>query len=157
MVDRLMLRLDLSKREDYGLFLNIHHSALQELKVDWRAEDRDDFSSMTRTLQNDLHVLGIQTMLFQPLARRDLTSNDRLGVAYVVRGSRLGSSFLRRRVPAGFSASYLDFEPATTWAEFLRQLDTFAVKPGSDAGSEVIRGARGTFELFGSVIRQMLM
>ena len=60
-VDRLTGQLDLTRREDYGLLLSIHHAVLQELRSEWRPEDREDFRAMSRRLQNDLRMLGFAT------------------------------------------------------------------------------------------------
>jgi hypothetical protein len=56
-VDRLTGQLELTRREDCGRLLSIHHVVLQELRSEW-PEDREDFRAMSRRLQNDLRVLG---------------------------------------------------------------------------------------------------
>jgi len=156
MIDQMILRLDLARREDYGLFLNIHHSALLDLKSEWRPEDWEDFQAMSRNLQNDLHVLGMTAATHRPTARPALTVGNRLGVAYVIRGSRLGASVLRQRVPSRFAASYLDFTPTLSWAHFLQQLERPSKQAESEESLEVIRGARITFELFSHLLTQAL-
>jgi heme oxygenase len=147
-IDRMMLRFDLGRADDYGVFLNMHYCAMQDLKQDWREEDRDDFSLMMRCLQNDLHVLGLTATSLPATTRAPLTVNGRLGAAYVVRGSRLGAAFLRKRVPAGMVASYLDYRPVLTWPQFLLQLDAVSLVPGWHAGDEVVRGAQAMFGIF---------
>jgi heme oxygenase len=157
MIDRLMLRFDLTRREDYGLFLNIHYSTLRHLRASWRDEDREDFLVMTNRLQDDLHTLGLGATTLHPITCAPLTQGDRLGIAYVIRGSRLGSEFLRRRVPTEFPVAYLDYVPTTSWAQFLQHLVDFADDLASEASHEVIRGARWTFELFANLTKQALV
>jgi heme oxygenase len=155
-LDHMMLRVDLGRTDDYGLFLNMHYAALQDLKADWREEDRDDFSLMMRCLQNDLHVLGLTAPRGAAATRAPSTAPSRLGAAYVIRGSRLGAAFLRKRVPAELIASYLDFSPALTWPNFLLQLDHASSAAGWDANDEVIRGAQATFGVFSARLIEVL-
>jgi heme oxygenase len=153
-IDRMMLRLNLARREDYGLFLNIHYGALRELEPGWRVEDRNDFRVMTHCLQTDLHALRIATKTITTKTSF-LTDCNRLGLAYVIRGSRLGSSFLRRRVPSELEMSYLDFVPTLSWAQFLHQLKVTSQTPECDT-REVIDGAQFAFDVFGDLTTQAL-
>jgi heme oxygenase len=90
-VDRLIGELDLTRREGYGRLLSIHHAVLQDLRPEWRAEDHDDFRAMSRRLQNDLRVLGFPTANPPSMLRSPpLAEGHKLGIAYVIRGSRLG-------------------------------------------------------------------
>jgi heme oxygenase (biliverdin-IX-beta and delta-forming) len=154
LLDRMILRFDLTRRDDYGLFLHLHFSALRDLEADWLAEDQDDFSAMLRCVQSDLHTLRMATPALSPSGRAQLHAANRLGVAYVLRGSRLGASFLRRRVPRQYPTAYLDFMPALSWSEFLVQLESSAVPPTPGHEHEVVRGARITFEIFISVFNR---
>jgi heme oxygenase len=156
LLDRMILRLDLGRRADYGLFLQVHHTAMQDLSRDWREEDLEDFSGMTRCLQNDLQVLGMSTAALVAPSRGGMTKDNRLGMAYVIRGSRLGAPFLRGRVLPTFSASYFDFVPAIGWTRFLEALRGISEDPGSAAAPEVIDGARITFQLFAGLLTQAL-
>jgi heme oxygenase len=68
------------------------------------------------------------------------------GVAYAIRGSRLGTAILRRGVAMELPISYLDFMPALTWAEFLLQLESIVEDPsGTDEAICASRGALKTF------------
>jgi heme oxygenase (biliverdin-IX-beta and delta-forming) len=154
--DRMILRFDLTRRDHYGVFLHLHHSALRNLEADWSAEDRPDFSSMLRCVQSDLHILRVATPPISPSGRAPLHAHNRLGVAYVLRGSRLGAPILRRRVPRQYPTAYLDFMPATTWAQFLVQLESTPDPPRAGHEYEIVRGARITFEIFISVFNQVL-
>ena len=152
-IDQAISRFDLARREDYGAMLNVHCTALQELKPGWRVEDQSDFQAMLRRLHNDIHVLGLPLPSLQPGIRMSLTGYDRLGAAYVIRGSRLRASALRQRIPPRFVKSYLDFVPQLGWSEFLAQLD-------AHAGEEylerlVIRGARTTLAMLAHLLVQV--
>jgi heme oxygenase len=153
-VDRLIGQLDLTRREGYGRLLSIHHAVLQDLKSDWRPEDQDDFRAMTRRLQNDLRVLGFPTANPQSMSRSPLAEGNKLGIAYVIRGSRLGASVLRPRIPPQFSASYLDFEPTLSWVQFLAQLQSVSKSAEAEASGEAIQGAKITFDLFSRLLTQ---
>jgi len=153
-VDRLIDQLDLTRREDYGRLLSIHHAVLQDLKSEWRTEDREDFRAMSRRLQNDLRALGFPTANPRSLSRAPLAPGSQLGIAYVIRGSRLGASVLRPRVPLQFSASYLDFVPALSWIQFLGQLQGVSKAELAETSNTAIRGAKITFELFSRLLTQ---
>jgi heme oxygenase len=151
-VDRLILRLNLGSRVDYGIFLHVHHAALQSLEADWRDEDRGDFSAMMRHARDDLKTLKIPTTIPHSTSKTPLPASQRLGIAYVVRVSRLGASVLRLRVPSSRPSSYLDFAPTLAWPRFLQQLDPPTASAGRASSAEAIRGARLTFDLLASLL-----
>jgi heme oxygenase len=153
-VDRLIGRLDLTRHEGYGRLLSIHHAVLQILQSEWRPEDQDDFRAMSRRLQNDLRVLGFATANPQSMLRTPLAEGNNLGIAYVIRGSRLGASVLRPRIPAHFSASYFDFEPTLSWVQFLAQLQSISKSAEAEIGDAAIQGAKITFGLFSGLLSQ---
>jgi heme oxygenase len=155
-LDRMMLRFDLGRAEDYGLFLLVHHAALRDLEDDWRAQDRDDFSAMLRCLEDDLRVLGRTVSVASAPEIPRMSGDARLGSAYVIRGSRLGAAILRQRVPAGMTASYLDFRPVLTWPQFLQELDRASAASVPEANADVIRGAQATFNIFSTRLTQIL-
>jgi heme oxygenase len=155
-LDRLILRFDLTRREHYGLFLHLHYSALTSLETDWRTEDRADFAIMLQRVRADLQTLRVTALPLHPMARQPLHASDRLGVAYVLRGSRLGAMPLRRRVPSRYPTAYLDFIPALSWTEFLVQLESSTDPANSNHEHDVIRGAKITFEIFVSLFNQAL-
>jgi heme oxygenase (biliverdin-IX-beta and delta-forming) len=146
LLDRLLLRLDLSKPSDYRAFLTIHAAALLSLRTDWRAKDSEDIEQMLRCLQTDLGTLGTPMRETAIPARAPLNLCTGFGTAYVIRGSRLGAAFLRRGVAGTLSTLYLDFVPALSWAQFLAELESVAeVANGTD---EAVRAARSTFNVF---------
>jgi heme oxygenase len=147
-----VLRFDLTRREDYGLYLNVHHAALESIQDSWRREDGEDFLAMTRRLQRDLGDLGIAIGSLKPGDRRPIPDPGRWGLAYVVRGSRLSAGELRRRVSAQFATSYLEFSPKVTWGQFLAQLD--AVAENRENQERIIEGARETLAVFLDLLMQ---
>jgi heme oxygenase len=154
-VDRLVTRLDFSRSEDYGRFLSIHHAVLQNLKAQWRPEDHDDFAAMSRRLQNDMLALDFPAAHPESMSPIPKSEGDSLGIAYVIRGSRLGSTVLRPRIGSRFSTAYFDFAPAVSWADFLAQLRSKSWNPNSEESSAAIRGAKMTFEMFSRLLAQV--
>jgi heme oxygenase len=157
LLDRSVLRFDLTRRDHYGQFLQLHWSALRDLEADWSAEDDTDLIAMLRCVRSDLHHLRIATSECSPASRAPLRAHSRLGVAYVLRGSRLGAPFLRRRVPRQYPTAYLDFMPALPWAEFLAQLESSSHAQGAGHEHEIVRGARMAFEIFISVFNRAVL
>jgi heme oxygenase len=155
-VDRLIGQLDLTRREDYGRLLSIHHAVLQEFNSEWRPEDRDDFRAMSRRLQNDLRVLGFPTASPESVSDASLAAGNQVGIAYVIRGSRLGASVLRPRIPSQFSASYFDFVPTLSWIQFLAQLQSLSNSAGAQTAGAAVQGATITFDLFSRLLTQTL-
>jgi heme oxygenase len=155
-VDRLIGQLDLTRREGYGRLLSIHHAVLQDLKSEWRPEDHDDFRAMSRRLQNDLRLLGFPTANPQSMVRAPLPQGNQLGIAYVIRGSRLGASVLRPRIPSQFSTSYFDFVPGLSWIKFLAQLQSVSKASEAGATDAAIQGAKMTFDLFLRLLTQAM-
>jgi heme oxygenase len=155
-LDRLILRLDLTRRDHYGLFLHLHYSVLRDLERDWSAEDQTDFAAMLRCVQSDLDALRMATPPLTPNGRAPLHAHNRLGVAYVLRGSRLETPLLRRRVPRQYPTAYLDFMPTLSWAKFLVQLESPPDPPRPGHDHEIIRGARITFEIFIGIFNRVL-
>jgi heme oxygenase (biliverdin-IX-beta and delta-forming) len=146
-VDLAVSKLRLEDAADYGAFLNLHLSVLQILQPNWRGEDDADFGRFAACLDEDLGAMGVARSEL-PLCQPAFASpGGKLGLAYVIRGSRLGSKFLRQRVPANFATSFFDCPTMLTWAAFLRELDEVSlVAPNAEA--EVLDGAQQVFELF---------
>jgi heme oxygenase len=145
-IDRMLLPFDLKKAEHYRIFLNIHCVALEALRKDWREQDCADFEQMLGRVQADLRALGYAVNEPAPSLCMPMSPFHGLGVAYVIRGSRLGAAILRRGVAIDFPVSYLDFMPALSWAEFLPQLECIAQDPnGTD---EAVCASRSTFKIF---------
>jgi heme oxygenase (biliverdin-IX-beta and delta-forming) len=146
LIDRMLLRLNLSRAEDYQLFLAIHFASIGILKRDWRFQDFEDFEGMQRCIQNDLVTLGRATAALPFLPNESANHSNGLGVAYVLRGSRLGAEVLRRGVPLTFPTTYLDFSPALAWSEFLLELERIA--EDLDGIRDAVLGARTAVRSF---------
>ena len=146
LIDGILLGFDLTKVRDYELFLSIHAKSLQALAGVWRDEDGEDFQAMLGLLRSDLATLGSPTSARCKRACIPASLGAGLGVAYVIRGSRLGAAFLRRTVPEAMPTSYLDFAPTLTWSDFLNHLEILAGDPA--AGQAAMAAARSTFAVF---------
>jgi heme oxygenase len=146
LIDRLLLRFDFKRPDDYRVFLRVHFDALSALEGDWREQDADDFCAMIGCLQSDLQFTPL---LASPASRKSTNMpslGKGLGTAYAIRGSRLGSAVVRRAVPGNQSRSYLDFVPALSWTEFLSQLDAFVDVP--EVRLEAAEAARDAASVF---------
>ncbi len=151
-IDRMLLPFDLRRAEDYRIFLNIHFATLVAVRADWRLQDSEDFEQMLRCVQVDLGTLECATTLPPISPRTPASLSKGLGIAYVVRGSRLGAAVLRCGVGGTFPTSYLDFVPALSWPKFLSELESIADDPsGRD---DAARAARSTFNIFASEFTQ---
>jgi heme oxygenase len=148
-IDRLILRLNLARLEDYGLYLHVHYSTLRDLRPGWRDEDREDFTAMALCLQNDLQALGFTVTDLPAATHAAMTVSTRLGVAYVIRGSRLTSVVVRHHVPERFPTSYLDFSPSLSWARFLQELERTSAE---NMEQDVIRGAKLALARFSALM-----
>jgi heme oxygenase (biliverdin-IX-beta and delta-forming) len=146
LIDGMLLPLDLAKSQDYGQFLAIHAESLQAVAGIWRDEDSKDFQAMLGFLRSDLAALGLPTGARCIHACIPANRGAGLGVAYVIRGSRLGAAFLRKSVPASMPSSYLDFAPTLSWSDFLDQLELLADDPA--ATQAALLAARSTFAVF---------
>ena len=148
LIDQAMSKLDLTDRVDYGTFLAVHHEALMTLAEHWSARDQSDFLGLLACLADDLRALNL------PCDRSNATHSagaeclDQWGLAYVIRGSRLGGAILRRRVPAGYPTSFLDYEPALTWPRFLQQLDCTVQAMSAQVHAQIVGGAKQAFAAF---------
>jgi heme oxygenase (biliverdin-IX-beta and delta-forming) len=148
LIDRVMSNIEMGDAQGYGAFLSIHCQSLHLLEPHWREEDRADLAGMAECLGRDLLELGVPSAAARAAAPARLPPACGLGIAYVIRGSRLGSAILRRKVPAHFAQSYLDFVPLLSWNGFLRQLDRFATDSTSIDRADVLRGASLAFAIF---------
>jgi heme oxygenase len=156
-IDRMTSQLDLARREDYGLFLNVHYWTLNALSPYWREEDRIDFLALAECLQGDMHSLGFAASNPDPVLHSPMTADHSLGISFVIRGARFGSNTLRDRISPRFSARYLDFSPALSWPCFLRQLEQHVLnRLPQDGCPPVISGAKQALGAFSNGLRLIL-
>lgn len=143
-VDEAISKFDLAQPAAYAAFLSVNAVALMALRPHWRRADEADFGELIAALTADLAALGVD----QPSdAQPAPGSIDGLGLAYVVRGSRLGSAILRKRVVAGFPTSYFDFRPALSWQVLRQQIDERGTA-APESEHALIDGARATFAVY---------
>jgi heme oxygenase len=147
-IDREISTLDFTDRASYRLFLAIHHAALSNLAGRWRSQDQADFSGLLHCLVEDLRALGSLISFPGTPERQRADSLRQWGIAYVIRGSRLGGAVLRQRVPTGYPTAYLAYAPAISWPEFLKQLERETRALNRQAHAQIIRGAKQAFETF---------
>ncbi|HWG69434.1 MAG TPA: biliverdin-producing heme oxygenase [Steroidobacteraceae bacterium] len=148
-IDRAMSSLQLTDRVSYSIFLNVHYRALRALAGRWRARDQADFSVLSLCLVDDLQTLECPVSRLVGTARRaEPNLLHQWGIAYVIRGSRLGGAILRQRVPATYPTSYLAYALNITWPEFLKQFDHETQAIDREAHGQIIRGAKQAFEAF---------
>jgi len=97
----------LSDAQSYGAFLRAHARAFPAVGralsagLDWPA-----WRARWHALESDLAALDLDpppALSIAPVASRA----EALGMAYVLEGSRLGSTLLLTRVPAGLPSAYL--------------------------------------------------
>jgi heme oxygenase len=150
-VDAAFSRAVLSDRVSYGHFLRAQAAAhlpvedalvrggIAALVPDWDARRRD------RLLQDDLHALGLDAPapVGDPVLKGDAAL---LGALYVLEGSRLGGTMLKRSVAPDLPTGFLGAMDSAAWRELLALLDARL-----DTGPEraaAIAAARAVFTLF---------
>jgi heme oxygenase len=157
MIDRMILRLDVARREDYGIFLTAHYSTLRYLNSAWRDEDREEFLTMAQSLQADLHSLGFAPSILHLAVHTGLTTGARFGVAYIIRGARHDAMAIRHRVPIQYGATYLDFSPSLSWLRFLQQLERHVSQASEyDESLRLISGAKLALTTFAGFLKEAL-
>jgi heme oxygenase (biliverdin-IX-beta and delta-forming) len=145
-LDDALAGFDLTDRTSYDAFLRIHRAAMAVLVTQSGAEDRDDFDALLACLDTDLSLSPSATRV-QSTPRAAGNGYRERGVAYVVRGSRLGAAFLKKQVPSSFPAAYLNHETTLSWPAFLHRLGATAPSD-AQAGEEIIAAAQETFQVF---------
>ncbi len=106
---------------------------------DWPARRR------ATQLKADLQALGLECPLPAGQIRFESTQ-ALLGGLYVLEGSRLGGAMLRRSVPGGWPASFLQPASSASWRDFLAVLETALVRDEDIAAAS--QAACHVFKLF---------
>lgn len=150
-VDRLFSQIRLDDRDDYGAFLGAQAAAhipveqalaqagVDAIVPDWEARQRGDL------VRADLAMLGLAV----PDPAGKIAFADEfavLGGLYVLEGSRLGGTMLKRSVPADFPTRFLGGVDSAAWRSLLQMLDVRL-----DTGlkrSVAVSAARSVFALF---------
>lgn len=153
-VDSLFSRFDLASRAGYRDFLTAQaaaflpvEDALEEagaaqLVPDWPARRRGHFLVMD--------LAALKAVVPCPVGTVDLAGPDQiLGALYVLEGSRLGGSVLKRMVAPTLPQTFLAAKgPPGSWRALLELLDRRL--PTAAAGDAAITSARQVFALFES-------
>jgi heme oxygenase len=134
-VDRLFSSLDLAREADYRLFLiaqaaahlpveeAIEAAGARALLADWPERRR------AHLLREDLADLDAEVPpALEAPALPDAASI--FGAIYVLEGSRLGGTLLKRGLPIGMPKRFLDAEQSPgAWRKLLAKLDEFVYAP----------------------------
>ena len=139
--------------DSYGDFLLAHAAAFPAVGRALSATfDWSPWIARWDGLKADLATLRLD--LPQPLTLAAATSrSEALGMAYVLEGSRLGSTLLLQRIPGGLPAAYLGGgHDRAPWLALLAELETIA--PQQEAA--VIAGARIAFGAFRAAAEHLL-
>ena len=146
-VDKLLSTLDLALPRDYVRFLDIHAEALRQLGSQMPPADQADATALLSCVQQDLEFYAVRPPP-EPISVSEEPFARRLGIAYVIRGSRLGARVLIDRVAAGAPCTYLRYRPATTWTAFLEALESYSLAQPPESAGDVIDGAKAAFGVF---------
>ncbi|OWK32967.1 biliverdin-producing heme oxygenase [Sphingomonas mucosissima] len=137
---------DLADPVSYRRFLEAHARALPEAEsraaAIWPALRR-----RAPLLEADLRALGVAATL--PISTDSNPAPEHWGALYVVEGSRLGGGLLAKRVGPGLPAAYLSavHQPGE-WRAIRQAIDAAAVDRDEDWLSQMVAGARATFDLY---------
>ncbi|WP_029625346.1 biliverdin-producing heme oxygenase [Sphingomonas sp. PAMC 26605] len=150
-VDRLFSHVRLDDRQDYGAFLGAQAAAhipveraladagIADIAPDWETRQRADL------LRADLATLGLAVP--DPAgAIRFESEAALLGGLYVLEGSRLGGTMLKRSVPSDFPTRFLGGGDSAAWRNLLQMLD--ARLDTALKRSVAVQAARNVFALF---------
>jgi heme oxygenase len=151
-VDRLFSRFDLSRIEDYRLFLSAQAAAHLpvEAALDTAGAERivEDWPTRRRAalLLADLEELGLPQP--RPMEAPELKDDAAiLGAIYVLEGSRLGGAMLKRSLPDIAPKRFLGATQAPgNWRKLLESLDHFLYE--TVALESALLAAKQVFERF---------
>lgn len=158
-VDALFSRFDLAAEDGYrnflaaqaGAFLPIEAAldagGIGEIVPDWHERRRGG------ALRADLSRLGVAPAEdARPIFEGE---PEMLGALYVLEGSRLGGSLLKRSVAPGFPRAFLDApQPPGAWRKLLALIDVSLSRP--DQADRAVTAARMVFGAFESSGTQIL-
>ncbi len=150
-VDEVYSSAALDDRTAYGRFLSaqaaahlavedaLSRSGVEAFVPDWPERRRGD------ALRADLAELGLDVP--QPMASPIFAEQPAmLGALYVLEGSRLGGTLLKRSVPTGLPTRFLGGADSSAWRALLTQLDEHLDEASKREAA--IEAARQVFVLF---------
>ena len=153
-VDASFGSLDLTRRDDYQRFLAAHYMAalpLQPLLAGFAERHLDmaapDYPAL---LEEDLAGLGVEP---KRLPRLSVDLIDESAASYVLAGSRLGMSMIRRQgywgAATGRPSAYMeDDRGIVVWRRLLTWFAEQRMNP--EVAAQTLEAARRCFDLFGS-------
>lgn len=150
-LDAHFSQYDLSDRDDYAAFLTAHAAAFipieRALTDAGAARLFPDWSEMIRShwLAADLEALGIAMPAPVDPPAFDGQAAICAG-AYVLEGSRLGGTVLRKAVGADLPHAYLAHDPALRWPQFVAEIERL-LQEDVDR-SQAVASANAVFECF---------
>ncbi|SMF77034.1 biliverdin-producing heme oxygenase [Allosphingosinicella indica] len=160
-VDALFGRFDLASEDGYrgflaaqaGAFLPIEEAldaaGIGDLVPDWHERRRGD------ALRADLSRLGVAI----PDGAHPVFAGeaDVLGALYVLEGSRLGGSLLKKSIQADFPRAFLDApQPPGAWRKLLALIDVTLNRPDqTDRAVEAACMVFGAFESSGARVLEL--
>ena len=144
-VDSAFSRWNLGKREDYAAFLLAHARAFLPVEAALIASGTPIDQPRADLLVGDLAELGLAPPPFRPVEFAN--SDELLGGAYVLEGSRLGGAVLRKSVAPDLPTRFLAPPPRPGhWQAFLHRLEHSLI---SDVQrSQAVVGAHKVFDRF---------
>jgi heme oxygenase len=152
-VDDLFSRLDISKRDEYGIFLKAHFIALSAIEKHF-AEVGSSFASppaQSGLIHQDILALGEKPVIAKLSSLPELS--NLAGLAYVVSGAHFGAAVLLKRVsassdPATLSArTYLQSaDMRSYWPVVVREIKNSINTP--EDYSVLVKGALAAFDLY---------
>jgi heme oxygenase (biliverdin-IX-beta and delta-forming) len=152
-VDALFSRFDLSDRTGYARFLTAQATAFLPIESALDAAGAEalipDWPERRRAalLTADLEALFVpQPAVSEPECRLD-DRGSMFGAIYVLEGSRLGGTLLKRQVHPDWPRRFLDApQPPGTWRSLLMLLDKALQRP--EEMRAALGAARGVFRRF---------
>lgn len=146
-VDRAFSRFDLADRAGYCRFLTVHAQAtfgVEEYLLGH--DDLPHWRPRSALLEADLAELRVPQATASQFSTSGTLAN-RLGVLYVLEGSRLGASVLLRRVKHGLPIRYLSARhQQREWRTLLAAIEQQAILGGAPFVASLIEGARACFQ-----------
>jgi heme oxygenase len=151
-VDAAFGSLDLTRRDDYVRFLTAHYMAvapLQPVLAGFAKRHLDMAAPDYRALLgDDLAALNVKT---EQLPLLEMDAMDERGASYVLAGSRLGMSMIRRRgywgATAGRPSDYMeDDRGIAVWKRLLTWFAEQRMKP--EQAASTLEAARRCFDFF---------
>lgn len=158
-VDRLFAPLKLDSAEGYATFLGAQAAAFVPVEAGLDAAGADDILADWPRRRRAADLLGDLARLNQPApapAAAPIFHGEAqiLGAVYVLEGSRLGGTLMKRKVPEGWPTAFLSAADPSLWRSLTAYLDARLTTP-SDLQA-AIGAAASVFAVFERAARDRL-